>query len=147
MAVAGTAVLTVTNVGQGTGALKCSIGWTCDAAGNVTGDTINMPAGSVLAVEFIPGTGGSQPTNLYDVDLLDFLGTSMFDDGAGASIGANLSNVNTTHKVPFINGAATTYVRSWLQGSSGGQPYQLTVANAGNATSGVINIYVSPAAV
>ncbi len=66
MAVAGTAVLTVTNVGQGTGAYSCSIAWTSDALGNVTGDALNLPAGSILAVEFTPGTGASQPTTSRD---------------------------------------------------------------------------------
>jgi hypothetical protein len=147
MAVAGTVTLTVTNVGGSTGALKCSLAWTSDASGNVTGDALNLPAGSILTVEFIPGAGGVQPTDLYDVDLLDANATSCFDDGAGASIGANLSNALSTHKAPFINGAATTFVREWLQGAAGGNPYQLTVANAGNAKAGTVNIFVIPTAV
>lgn len=139
-------MLTVTNVGGGTGALKCAIAWTADASGNVTGDALSLPAGSILAVEFIP-SATAVPTNLYDMDLLDASGTSMFDDGAGGSIGANLSSTLATHKIPFINGAATTFVRSWLQGAAGGNPYQLTVANAGNAGQGAVNIFVSPQAV
>jgi hypothetical protein len=147
MAVAGSVTLTVTNVGGGTGALKCSMAWTSDASGNVTGDALNLPGGSVLNVQFIPGTGGAQPTDLYDVDLLNASGTSVFDDGTGASIGANLSNTATTDKVPFINGASTTFVRAWLQGPGGGSPYQLTVANAGNAKQGTVNVFLVPTAV
>lgn len=144
---AGSVTASITSVGQGTGALKCSLAWTSDAGGSVTGNALNIPAGSILVVEFIPGAGGSQPTDLYDVDLLDLNGTSMFDDGTGASIGANLSNANATHKAAFINGAATTYIRSWLQGSAGGNPYQLTVAAAGASKSGTVNLYISPTAV
>lgn len=147
MAVAGTVTATVANVGQGTGALQCTLVWTSDGAGNVTGDVLSLPAGSILAVEFIPGTGASQPSNLYSVGLLDVSGTSMFDDGAGGSIGASLSNTTASHRVPFINGATTTYVRSWLQGSAGGNPYQLTVSGAGAAKSGTVTVYVSPQAV
>jgi hypothetical protein len=147
MAVAGTVVLTTTAVGQGTGASMSSLVWTSDGSGNVTGDAINLPAGSILTVEFIPGVNTSQPSSGYSVNLLDVNGTSMFDDGAGGSIGATLSNVNATHKVPFINGAATTYVRSWLQGSGGGDPYQLTVSGAGASKSGTVNIFTVPVAV
>jgi hypothetical protein len=147
MAAAGTVALSVTNVGGGTGALKCQMAWTSDASGNVTGDSLNLPAGSILNVQFVPGAGGTQPSDLYDIDLLNANGTSVFDDGSGTSIGANLSNTAATDKVPFINGAATTFVRAWIEGSGGGSPYQLTVANAGNAKKGTVNIFVVPTAV
>jgi hypothetical protein len=142
---AGTVVQTTTNVGGGTNALKVNLVWTSDAAGNVSADQLIMPPGSILLVEFIPSTT-AVPTNLYDVDMLNSIGVSIFDDGAGASIGANKSATVPDHKCPFINGAATTYVRSWIQGGVG-NPYQLTVANAGNATSGTVNIFVSGLAV
>lgn len=136
---AGTAVVTITNIQQNTGVLKASIAWTADGAGTVSADEVNLPAGTVQTVEFLAGTAA----NLYDVDLLDVNGASMFDDGAGGSIGANLSNTVGVHKVPFINGASTTYVRSWLQGSAGGNPYQLTVSGAGAGAAGTVNIYLA----
>lgn len=119
---------------------KTSIVWTSDAAGAVSGNTLLMPSGSVVSVEFVPGAGGVQPTDLYDVTFLDAESVNMFDDGSGTtSIGANLSNVNTTHKVPLIGGAANTYVRMWLHGGT----YTPVVANGGNAKSGTINIFHS----
>lgn len=142
---AGSVVCTITNVGGGTNALKVNLVWTSDAAGVVSGNACTLPAGSILLVEFIP-SATAVPTNLYDVDLLNSVGISIFDDGAGASIGANKSSTVPDHKAPFINGAATTFVRSWIQGGAG-NPYQLTVANAGNATSGTVNVFVSPLAV
>jgi hypothetical protein len=143
MAQVGSTVLTKTSVAGSDGVTKYSLAWTSDASGNVSGNSLAFTPGSVVAVEFIPAAGGSAPTDLYDVGFLDGAGTSMFDDGAGASIGLNLSGTLATHRAPFINGASTTYVRAWLQGSSGGNPYQLTVANAGAAKSGTVNIYVS----
>lgn len=117
--------------------------WTSDvSAGSVTNNTVTMPAGSIVMVEFIPGAGGVQPTDLYDVDFLDVNGVSAFSDGTGTSIGANLSQTNTTHKVPFTvsGGTSTGYVRTWLPGGV----FQPTVANAGNSKSGTITIYTIP---
>jgi hypothetical protein len=145
MAVVGSVTLTTTSVGGGTGALKCSMAWTSDASGNVSGNSLTLPAGTIVAVQFIPSATNA-PTALYDVDLLDVNATSMFDDGTGASIGANLSATLSTYKTAFINGASTTFVRAWIPGGSS-FPYQLTVANAGNAKQGTVNVYVSPLAV
>jgi hypothetical protein len=142
---AGSIVVTTSKVAGSGGVTKHSIAWTSDAAGAVSGNTMSMPPGSIVAVEFIPGSGGTQPTNAYDVDFLDAEGVSMFSDGAAtpASIGLDLSNAAAAHRVPFIHGAAgSTYVRAWLQGGSG---YQPTVAAAGNAKTGTIEIYVTPA--
>jgi hypothetical protein len=143
MAVVGTVTLTASPVPGSDGVTEYSLAWTSDAAGNVSGNSLTFLPGSVVVVEFIPGAGGSAPTDLYDVDFKDASGTSMFDDGAGASIGANLSATLSTHRAPFINGASSTYVRAWLQGAAGGNFYQLTVANAGAAKSGQVNIFVS----
>lgn len=146
MASAGTAVLTTTNVGGGSGALMCQIAWVADASGNVNGNSLALPAGTVLKVKFVPSTT-AVPTNLYDMDLLDAQGISQFDDGSGASIGANLSSTVPTDRAPFINGSATTYVRNWISGSAGGRPYQLTVSGAGSGGAGTVILYIVPLAV
>lgn len=118
---------------------KYSFAWTSDAAGAVSGIPQTLPAGSIVAVEFVPGAGGVQPTDLYDITLTDADGINVIDDGTGAaSIGANLSNANSSHKVPFVGGGAVTYVRRWLHGGA----YTLVVANAGNAKSGTVNLYL-----
>jgi hypothetical protein len=140
---AGTVTPTASAVPHSGGVSKMSLAWTCDASGNVSGNSLTMEAGSLVVVEFVPGAGGVQPTDLYDVDFLDAGGASMFDDGTGTSIGANLSNSVALHRVPMMYGKNSTAatVRAWLQGPSGGNPYQLTVANAGNAKSGTVNIF------
>lgn len=138
---AGSVAMTPTSVPSGNGVVMYSMVWTSDAAGNVNGDNLLIGAGTIARVDFIPGTGGSQPTNLYNVDLLGTEGFSLFDNGAGTSIGATLSNVNASQQVPFVHGASTTFVRSWLHGGTG---YQLTVSGAGNAKSGTVNLYLAP---
>src|SRR3972149_4024740 len=96
---AGTVALTSSRVDASV--YKYSLAWTSDAAGAVSGNSISLPAGTVVAVTFIPDTGGAQPTDLYDVTMTcDAHGPNVLDDGAGTSIGANLSNTVSTHKVP-----------------------------------------------
>ena len=141
---AGSVTLTSSQVVGGAGVRKYSLAWVSDAAGAVSGNSLTFPPGTVVLVEFEPDSGGTQPTALYDVDFLDAECVSMFSDGAAspASIGANLSNTASAHRVPFIYGSAgATYVRAWLHGGTG---YQLTVAAAGNAKGGTVNIFVAP---
>jgi hypothetical protein len=139
---AGSITVTTSEV-SGSGKIKkYSIAWVSDAAGAVSGNSFSMAPGSIIAVEFVPDSGGTQPTDLYDVTALnDDHTTNVFDDGAGASIGANLSNTTASHKVPFIGGGTVTYVRQWLHGGD----YTPVIANAGNAKGGTINIYTTPA--
>lgn len=142
----GTAALTVTAVGSGTNALMCVIAWTADGSGNVNGNTLALPAGTILKVEFVP-SATTPPINLYDVNLLSTSGVSQFDDGTGTSIGANLSSTVAVQKAPFVPGASTTYVRNWLRGAAGGNIYQLTVTGAGAGGAGLVNMFISPQAV
>jgi hypothetical protein len=119
--------------------MKYSVAWTSDAAGAVNGNTFDMAVGTIIAVEFVPGTGGSAPTTLYDVDMLDAENVTMFDDGAGTSIGTNLSAVAASHKVPLVGTTGVTIYRRWHHGGA----VQPTVAAAGDTKSGTINIFLS----
>ena len=117
--------------------VKTSIAWTSDASGDVNATTVEMPSGSVAMVEFIPSGGGTAPTTLYDVTFTDEHSTNAFDDGTGTSIGANLSATLSAHKVPFIAGSSSTFVRAWLAGGT----YTPVVAAAGNAKQGTIVVF------
>jgi hypothetical protein len=120
------------------GITKYSVTWISDAAGAVNASTFTTKMGTIVAVEFVPGTGLTQPDNLYDVDCLDASGVSIFDNGAGATIGANLSNVAASRAVPLVGLTGVTLYRRWLYSGL----LQPTVANAGDTNSGVINIFV-----
>jgi len=139
MAVVGTVVATVSQVDLSQ-VRKTSLAWTSDGSGNVSGNSFTFGSGCIVVVEFIPGSGGTQPTLNYDVDFLDANGESMFDDGTGTSIGANLSNTIGVHRAPMIVGTNATpvYARCWLHGGAG---YQLTVSAAGASKTGIVNIY------
>jgi hypothetical protein len=95
-------------------------------------------SGTIVSVEFIPGSGATQPDNLYDVDMIDANGISMFDNGAGTTIGANLSNAVGAVGLPLFGQTGTTPHRRWHSGGA----VQLLVAGAGDTNSGIVNVYV-----
>lgn len=134
---AGAIVAGATDVGSGV--TRYEVVWVSDASGAVSGSTFEMKAGTIVAVEFVPGAGDLAPTTLYDVDLLDGEGVTMFDDGSGTSIGANLSATTPSHKVPLVGLTGVTIYRRWHHGGA----VQLTVAGAGDSNAGTVNIYVA----
>lgn len=138
---AGSVTVTTSEVAAGGGIKKYSMAWTSDALGAVSGNAFTVTPGTIVAVTFTPDSGGTQPTDLYDVTFVcSTHNVNVFDDGAGTSIGANLSNATATHKVPFIGGGAVTYVRQWLHGGN----YDLVVAAAGASKGGTVSLYVAP---
>lgn len=118
---------------------RYEVTWLSDASGEVSGSVFMAKMGTIIAVEFVPGTGITQPVDLYDVDCLDVDGISVFDNGAGASVGSNLSNVTPSHHVPLGGLSGAAICRRWLRGGT----LQPTVSNAGDTMSGVIKIYVA----
>jgi hypothetical protein len=136
---AGSVALTSSKAGAGV--RKYSLDWLSDASGAVSGNSVTLPPGTIIAVTFTPDSGGTQPTDLYDVTMTcDVHGVNILDNGAGTSIGADLSNTTGTHKVPFIQGATETFVRQWAHGGG----YTLVVAAAGNAKGGIVDVYIAP---
>lgn len=124
---------------RGSGITKYEVTWVSDAAGAVNGSTFAMKVGTLVAVEFIPGAGALAPDALYDVDLLDEEGVTLFDDGSGTTIGANLSATAASHKVPLNGLTGVTIYRRWHHGGS----VQLMVAGAGDSNAGTVNVYVA----
>lgn len=133
---AGSIVVSTTRLAAGV--TKSSVAWTSDAAGAVSGNTFPLAMGTFLTVEFIPGAGGVQPTDLYDVDLQDAEDIPIFDNGAGTTIGANLSNTLGSHAIPLLGLTAVQLFRRWHHGGD----VELLVTNAGNAKSGTVNIFM-----
>lgn len=121
------------------GITKYEVTWVSDSAGDVSGSVFAMKQGTIIAVEFIPGSGALAPTDLYDVDLRDEEGVTMFDDGAGTTVGSNLSSVAASHKVPLVGLVGVTIYRRWHHGGDA----ELTVSGAGDSNAGTVNIYVA----
>jgi len=109
-----------------------TLAWTSDAAGAVNGTLTKMVSGEVLRVVYVPGSGGTQPTDLYDLTLEDANGVDVL-----AGKGANLSNVNKTQICPLIGDGTTTNQRNAVDGT-----LELKVTNAGNAKTGTVVVYL-----
>jgi hypothetical protein len=106
---------------------KVTFTWLTDAAGAADGVTTGAYTGKVIRLVHIPDAAGTQPTNLYDVTVLD---TDSADVLAGA--GADVSNAAVTQVVtPVTLGCV---VESTLS---------LHVTNGGNAKGGKTIVYIS----
>jgi hypothetical protein len=135
MAVAGSITVTTSDIGGGY--TKYSIAWLSSAGGAVTENAVSVKRGHIHQVKFIPDGGGTQPTDLYDMTLLDAI-SGGFDFLTG--IGTNLSNANRKIGVPQVGDGITALQRVF---HDGGELYP-TVAAAGNAKGGTVVVVVGP---
>ena len=124
---AGSITVTTSKVG---GLTKYSIAWLSDASGDVSANTFGVKAGEIIQVGYIPDSGGTQPTDLYDVTMTDENGVDVL-----TGTGANLSNATSTVAVP----AVSTYFRRTLEAGD----LTPVVAAAGNAKGGTIVLLVN----
>jgi hypothetical protein len=127
MAVAGS--ITVTTSEAGSGLTKYSVAWLSNASGAVTENSFNVRAGELVQVEYVPDAGGTQPTDAYDMTLLNANSLDVLGGG-----GANLSNATRTQAVP----AVSTYFRRTLEAGA----LTPTISNAGNAKGGTLILLV-----
>jgi len=121
---AGSVVVTTSNVGGGVA--KYSVAWTSSAGGAVSANAFAVRAGRLIAVKFVPASAGDAPTDQYDVTLVDTDSVDLLD-----SRGANLSNTASSMLLwdPPLYRDAT-------------QTLDVVVANAGNAKSGTVILWV-----
>jgi hypothetical protein len=114
---------------------KYTFAWTSDASGAVSGTLSEFISGTIVGVDFIPGAAAAQPSDAYDVTLLNGSGIDVL-----AGQGANLSNVNKSSVcpgVPFKDGTTTSIAPRPIDSE-----LELRVANAGNAKSGTLILFV-----
>ncbi len=127
MAAVGTVVVTSQRIrDSGSAYQRYTAVWTSDASGNVSGNPFAVLPGRIESIRTKPNGGGTAPTTLYDVTLVDTDGVDVL---AGA--GANLSAT--------VTALALLSPAYWQDGS---RTLDLTVANAGNAKGGVLEILV-----
>lgn len=126
----GTTTVTVASIGDGN-IVKYTIAWVSDASGNVTANTAAMDVvriGYIHQIKFVPDAAGTQPSDLYDVTLVD---ANAIDLLAGA--GANLSNATSTQ---------VGVVTPLYYDDTG--TLEFKVANGGNAKGGTFIMWISP---
>lgn len=115
----------------GLGLIKTTIAWVSDAAGAVSGNAFAIRRGWLQQVKFIPDSGGTQPTDLYDITL-------KFADGIDMLVGtgANLSATVPTVTAPQLNTGGTAPV--FIDDGN----IDLVVANAGASKGGTVILYI-----
>lgn len=121
---AGSIIVTTSDLGGGE--TKYSVAWLCSATGVVSANTFDIKRGSLLRLVFVPNAAGTQPSDLYDVTLLD---SNSIDILAGS--GGDLSNASAISFEPETTIEPGTFT--------------LAVANAGNAKGGTVVLIVGPA--
>jgi hypothetical protein len=124
MAAVGSVVVTVTPLNSRM--VLIEIDWTSSAGGGVSGNPFNVGSGAIQQVAFVPGSGGTQPSNSYGATMVD--ANSAGDYLAGK--GATLSNVTATIGVQ----AAPL---SWVAKGT----LDLVIAAAGNAKTGKVFLW------
>jgi hypothetical protein len=131
-AAVGSVVVTQTTVSLGNGTTvyqRISVAWTSSSmSGAVSGNPFAIPRGWLTSIRFIPG--GTAPSDLYDVTLVDIDGTISSGDllsGVGADQSATLANLKTFSPPIFEDGTRTL---------------DLVIANAGNSKTGTVVILV-----
>lgn len=106
------------------GQVKYTLSWTSDASGSVSGNSLTIASGRIVQAQFVPGTGGTVPTALYDVTLVDTNSVDLLQAG-GADLSATVSKVSVFYPPAYADAALT-----------------LVVANAGNAKTGTVTVWV-----
>lgn len=121
------AVGTVTITEETFGSVKkITFAWTSDASGNVSGTlTTKSYNGALERLVTVPAGGGSAPTNLYDITMLDQDSTDVL-----MAAGADRSSANTEQ------------VQRTSLGVVANDKLELRIANAGNAKSGTVYLYL-----
>lgn len=110
------------------------LAWTSDASGNVSGTPSTVITGTILKVTFIPSESVA-PTANYDVTLLDDAGIDVLA-GQGANLSAT-AETSVCPGVPLRDGTTTSVVPCVVS-----EALNLVVANAGNAKSGQVVLFV-----
>ena len=121
---------------------RADIAWTSAADGTATVATKHLN-GKISRVTFDSAhSGGTQPTNNYDVTLTDEHGYDLLAAG-----GANRSNAAATTVIPA---ASTTVIDGLTVTVTNSSPpvvdgvITVNVTNGGNAKSGTVYVYFDP---
>jgi hypothetical protein len=136
MAQVGSFTLAVTQIGNGL--TKYSIAWTASAGGAVSGASFQMMTGRIYQVKFVPGNGGTAPSNDYGATLLDADGVDLLA-GKGTSLSSSAASV----VAPVVSSVAPEIINDGSIGSPAGSVTP-TISAAGNAGQGRIDLIVGP---
>lgn len=115
---------------------KVTLAWVSHTDGTVSGTKTRKLSGIIERVVFVPGTAGVQPTDLYDLTLLDEQGADVL-----SGQGANLSNVNKFAVAPGVPLKDGTTVS--VKPTAVDDELELQIAAAGSAKEGAVYLYIN----
>ena len=120
----GTVTVTTTRLSDAR-VVKHSLAWVSDAGGAVSANAATFSMGSLIQIKFIPDGGGTAPTALYDVTLVDANGLDYLG-GTGANLSATVSTQVRVAAPLFYDATGTL---------------DLVVANAGVSKGGTVQLW------
>lgn len=107
--------------------------WVSDASGDVSGNAVTKDLlGILLRAVHIPDSGGTQPTDAYDVLINDEHGIDVLQ-----GTGADISNAAASDFFPALTDGSTNSGPTAVNGT-----LDLVVSNAGNAKGGSVVLYL-----
>jgi len=110
-----------------TGVRLLKADWLSDASGDVTGNaSTSRYDGQILYAAFVPDGGGTQPSDNYDVTVLDDNSLDVIN-----GLGANKSNAATVYADQFDG-----------LGAVSDSTLTVTVDNAGSAKGGIVYLWI-----
>lgn len=112
---------------------RVKLDWTSHTDGTVSGIATKALNGQLQRVVFVSDSGGTQPTDLYDVTLLD-------EDGADVlgGVGANVDRTAVKNFAPICETGTNGEVLAPLICGT----LTLTIANAGDSKGGEVILYL-----
>jgi hypothetical protein len=121
--------VTITKEAAGHKLERVTLAWVSDASGDVSGNLQReLPGGVIRQVKFVPDGGGTAPTDLYDVTLVDEDGADLLL-GAGADLSATVASISApANKLVYDKQ----------------QALDLVVANAGISKGGTVVLWFGP---
>jgi len=118
--------VTVTSTIVGNGVVRYDIAWTSSAGGAVSSNSLSLIRGYLVQAQAVPGSGGTQPTDLYDLELENTNAVDLLD-AEGANQSQTTAEFFQFHPAPYHDGVASL---------------DLVIANAGNAKTGTFSLWI-----
>lgn len=120
----GTVTVTTTTLSD-IRSVRYSLAWVSDASGAVNANPQTFRVGQLTQIKFIPDGGGTVPTTLYDVTLVDANGIDYLG-GTGANLSATVSTQVRVAAPLLYDGVSTL---------------DLVVTNAGVSKGGTVQLW------
>lgn len=122
-------VTSTTDIGLGKPVIRHTVAWTSHTDGTVTSNAFAV-VGWLTQVRITPGSGGTQPTDNYDMVIATAQGVDVLVVNGGTA-GTNLSQ--TTSKIVMINPPILL---------EAGATLDVQISAAGSAKTGTVVLYL-----